>query len=134
MIQYLFLSFCLLLNFHFLTAQELKNPLADIETNVVIPESPGENYTWVKPHWEFVKGDYVWMPGVYIENLEFHAWRDGYWVRNQKTGWWVYNPGYWQRVEGNLKINGQESYTNTPSKEPIHQKSVFINKVGMSAK
>ena len=94
MIRVIFLSISLLFTAQFLGAQELKYPLADKETTELIPEPPGEDYTWVKAHWEYVNGKYEWMPGTYVENVEFHAWRDGYWERNQKTGWWVYNPGY----------------------------------------
>ena len=134
MIRIIFFSLSLLLSAQFVLAQELKYPLADKEKNLTIPVSPGEKYTWVKAHWEFVNGNYTWMPGVYIENLEFHVWRDGYWERNQKTAWWVYNSGYWQRVEGDMRFTGEESHSKNISTEPNQPKSLFINKNGMASK
>jgi len=134
MVRIIFLSFTLFVSTQILLSQELKYPLADKETNLSVPVSPNENSTWVKAHWEFVQSDYVWMPGVFIENLEYHAWRDGYWERNQKTGWWGYNPGYWQRVEGDMIFTGEDTYSKELSTEPIEQKSVFINMRGVASK
>jgi hypothetical protein len=132
MIRLLFLSLVTSVSLQVLNAQELKNPLANKESNVSIPASPGDDMAWVKPHWEFIDGDYAWISGAYIENLEFHTWKDGYWERNQKTGWWVFNAGYWQRADGNMQFTGEESSTNTISEDPIEKKSVFINISGLA--
>lgn len=94
-----------------LNAQGIKNPLADKVQNEVIPESPGEEFTWVKGHWEFANGKYQWVDGQYIELMEGHQWQDGYWERNQKTGLWVFNEGYWQKSGGNIDFNNAQKST-----------------------
>lgn len=104
-------TFFIFLFFLGLNAQELKSPLADKVQNEVIPESPGEEFTWVKAHWEFKDGKYQWVDGQYIELIEGHKWQDGYWERNQKTGWWVFNEGYWQKSGGNIDFNNAQKNT-----------------------
>ena len=78
-------------------AQEVRSPLDDKEVETVIPASPGENWTWVKAHWSWDGARYKWKRGMYIEIRKGYIWVDGKWERNQKTGWWKFNEGYWQK-------------------------------------
>ncbi len=114
----------LLFSFNTVIAQQIRTPLADKEKNVVAPPSPGENYTWVKPHWEYGNVKYEWVAGKYIETKKDHVWHDAYWERNQKTGWWVMNPGYWQRQDADLDFKGGTEVKPTGTSE---KKTVFIN-------
>lgn len=108
-------------------AQEVKLPLADKEViEEEIPTSPGENYTWVEAHWEFVYVNYEWMEGHYIETKEKHTWVKAEWERNQKTGWFTMDPGYWQQNEADLTFKGGEE-TNTVSGFTIENSSPFKN-------
>ncbi|MCB0510458.1 MAG: hypothetical protein KDC82_06815 [Bacteroidetes bacterium] len=94
-----------------LNAQGIKTPLADKVQNEIIPEAPSENHTWVKGHWEFINGKYQWQDGQYIEVKEGHKWQDGYWERNQKTGLWVFNEGYWQKSGANIDFSNSQKNT-----------------------
>ena len=84
------------LGFATVQAQEVKAPLEPQEYLEEIPESPGENYTWVQAHYEWDGRDYIWVAGSYIEVEKGYAWVNGEWQRGT-SGWWVYNKGYWRK-------------------------------------
>lgn len=126
MYKYLIIFVCFLAFSSNLNAQELKNPLADKEVTTEIPPSPGENYTWVKPHWEFVYVKYEWIEGHYIETKEDYVWVDAEWGRNQKTGWWTMDPGYWQKAAADLSFDGGEE-TNKVAGFTIENSNPFKN-------
>lgn len=128
LITFLLLTFLLVQT---VDAQKIRTPLPDKVQTEAIPPSPGENYTWVKPHWKFVNTKYVWTPGKYIETKANHIWRDAYWERNQKTGWWVMNPGYWQRQDADLELKGGTEVKPTGASE---KKKIFINMSSTSPK
>lgn len=96
---FIFLNLLILGN---LSAQEVKYPLEAKVENEIIPSPPGENYTWIKGHWEFQHGTYFWVDGDYVETHEGYIWKDGFWERNQKTGWWIFNEGYWQKINNGI--------------------------------
>ena len=54
--------------------------------------------------------------------------------KSKKTGWWEYNPSYWQRMEIDMKFKGEKSYSNKLITEPIQPQGLFINMYGMAAK
>lgn len=126
MYKILIFSVCFLVFTSNINAQELRTPLEDKEVLEEIPPSPGENYTWVKPHWEFVYIKYEWIEGHWIENKEDHTWVNGEWDRNVKTGWWTFDPGYWQKNEADLSFEGGEE-VNTVAGFTIENSSPFKN-------
>lgn len=106
-----------------LEAQEVRSPLAPQETNEVIPVSPGEGWSWVKAHWAWDGGKYKWKKGMYVETRKGYIWMDGEWERNQKSGWWKYNPGYWQKASELSEVKNDENTSEEmkKSKEKRHE-------------
>lgn len=102
-----------------IVAQELRSPLEDKVKNEVIPIPPGEDWTWVKGHWKWDGGKYVWRKGIYTEKRTGSIWIDGEWERNQKTGWWKYNSGYWQKESRQSDVTNDRntSQSDRASKE-----------------
>lgn len=92
-----------------LSAQEVKHPLERIvkEKNEIIPPAPSENLVWVKSNWKWENGRYVWHNGYYQEPLEGNTWVDGDWERNTKTGWWVFNEGYWRKKNNGIDFKSK---------------------------
>ena len=78
-------------------AQEVKRPITAKVINEPIPESPGDNMTWIKGHWSWDGARYTWLKGIYVELKTGSIWIDGEWERNQRSGWWKYSEGYWQK-------------------------------------
>lgn len=105
------------------TAQEVRSPLDPKESTSVIPASPGEGWTWVKAHWNWDGGKYVWKKGMYVETRKGYTWMDGLWERNQKSGWWRYNAGYWQKEKetSDVKNDNNTSEDDKENKEQRHQ-------------
>jgi hypothetical protein len=129
MYKFLLSSIFFIFIVQYASAQQIKNPIPDKEIDVVVPPPPGENYSWVKPHWEYQKTQYVWIEGHYIETLENHKWMDGYWKRNTSTGWWVFNPGYWQKINDQMQVEGGKDVqvvNDVSPEKPSNTQSVFI--------
>lgn len=124
MYRFLLVAVCFFFFAQGVNAQELKNPLPDKEVITELPPSPGEDYTWVKGHWEFEYTKYVWVEGHYIQNKEQHIWVDAEWGRNKKTGWWTMEQGYWQKTGADLSLEGGEK---TVSGFTIDKSSPFKN-------
>lgn len=104
-------------------AQEVRSPLDPKEKTEVIPASPGEGWSWVKAHWAWDGGRYKWKKGMYVETRKGYVWVDGEWERNQKSGWWKYNPGYWQKETEASEVKNDENTAEElkESKEKRHQ-------------
>lgn len=111
-------------------SQNIKKPLPPKVNKELVTKSPGENWTWVKGHWTWDETKYVWIRGMYIEIKEGYHWMDGEWERNQKTGWWSYNEGYWQKGMSQLtKVSIDANTTEEEKKKNEKRKDnykVFI--------
>lgn len=96
-----------------LQAQEVKRPISPKVANEVIPIAPGENWTWVKGHWKWDGGKYAWKKGMYTEKRTGSIWIDGEWERNQKSGWWKFNQGYWQKEADQSDVTNDKNTLET---------------------
>lgn len=108
-------------------AQEVKRPIPNKVQNEAIPVSPGENWTWVKGHWTWDGGKYVWKKGMYTEKRTGSIWIDGEWERNQKSGWWKFNEGYWQKESDQSDVSTD---MNTLEKDKASKEKRQKNKSG----
>ena len=106
-----------------LHAQNLKRPLTAKVINEPVSASPGEGWSWVKGHWEWDGTRYTWRKGMYTETKKGSEWIDGEWERNQKSGWWKYNDGYWRKVsdESDVENDKNTSEKDKAGKEKRHQ-------------
>lgn len=120
------ITFCLIFS-NTIQAQEVKRPLTAKVTNEEIPASPGENWTWVKGHWKWDGGKYVWKKGMFTEKRTGSIWIDGEWERNQKSGWWKFNHGYWQKKSVDSEVSNDK---NTLEKDRASKEKRKENKSG----
>ncbi len=75
---------------------------AQVELRVVPPlraevipvHPPGPRMVWEPGHWNFERGEYVWIPGRYIPAHRFHRFAHGHWV--MRGGVQVWEPGHWE--------------------------------------
>ena len=121
---FIFITLTSLMVFSFsANAQEVKSPLEPKETTNAIPASPGADWTWVKAHWNWDGGNYVWKRGMYVETRKGYSWMDGQWERNQKSGWWKYNSGYWlkEKESSDVKNDKNTAEDDKENKEQRHQ-------------
>ena len=108
-------------------AQELRKPLAPKVANEVISASPGEEWTWVKGHWTWDGGKYIWKRGMYVQKRKGFIWMDGEWERNQRSGWWKYNEGYWQK---DSEASSVKNDNNTKEEDKASKDKRKSNKAG----
>jgi hypothetical protein len=65
------------------------------ERREVIVERPGEGYVYIRGHWAYADGGYVWVPGRW-ERPEGrrHRWIEGHWAHDRGGWYWV--EGHWR--------------------------------------
>ena len=110
-----------------INAQEVKRPLTPKVINEVVSASPGDKWTWVKGHWDWDGGRYIWKRSMYVELRNGYIWIDGEWERNQKSGWWKYNDGYWQKDTEASNVSNDK---NTDDKDKASKEKRKENKSG----
>ena len=129
-----FLTILLLFIVGNISAQEIKYPLEAKVQKEDVPTSPGEDFVWVKGHYEYAGGKYTWVDGKFTPKREGHKWMDGYWERNQKTGWWVFNEGYWQKENNDLEVRSDNKVVSISKSEGTPQEEVVVKPTGLFIK
>jgi len=61
----------------------------------VIVVRPGPDYVYLRGHWAYADGGYVWVPGRW-ERPEGrrHRWVEGHWAHDR--GGWYWIDGHWR--------------------------------------
>lgn len=108
-------------------AQEVKSPLDPLESTSIIPPAPGPGMSWVKAHWSWDGGKYIWEKGTYVETRKGYSWVDGQWERNPSGGWWKFHSGYWQKEKESSEVKND---TNTSEEVKENKEQRQQNKVG----
>lgn len=71
-------------------------PIPELRPEGPPPPPPGANHLWEPGHWQWVGGQFAWVPGHYI--VRQPAWRGefvhGHWDRRGAE--WVWVPGHWR--------------------------------------
>lgn len=97
-----------------INAQNVKKPLAPKVKNEIISTPPGEEWSWVKGHWDWNSVKYAWKRGMYVQKKEGYSWVDGDWERDNKSGWWKMNDGYWKK---DAEFSDVDNDKNTKDKD-----------------
>ncbi len=121
------IAFTIFASFTNLNAQDIKRPLTAKVVNEVVPTPPSENLSWVKGHWNWDGARYSWLKGEYVDTKEGAEWIDGEWERDQNSGWWKYNDGYWRKVSDNTAVNNNK---NTADSDKAGKEKRQQNKSG----
>lgn len=61
----------------------------------VIAVGPGPGFVYVRGYWRYDGGDYVWVPGRWVQlDRRYREWVPGHWAHDRHGWYWV--EGRWR--------------------------------------
>lgn len=102
-------------------------PVASTARTIIVREAPPpprdetvpevrRGYVWAPGHWEWRRGQHVWVAGHQMRARRGHHWEPDQWV--ERNGRWEMRRGRWARGDrdGDGVPNRMDNHPNNPNK------------------